>query len=386
MPARAKRYIGILLAVGSLAIPIDINSSTQVQANPRPFLDTAAAQSIAERQFAVIQSPLPGIADIGPEGAFAAEGPFAAKRDFTATGGASTTEGASTASGASRKSAAAAAGKSPALRAARPRPQAKVQPSVTVTVRDGQTVWSLAAQYGTSVEAIVAANNLRSATLIRTGQRLVIPRNAAAATRRPAARTRTVTVRLAAGQTLWDLSRAYGVSVEEIAAANQLASPDRVRAGQRLQVPARTVAVSRRVAVGGVNRDGVSATRAVRLVQAFIWPARGRLTSRFGWRARRHHDGIDIAAPRGAPIAAARDGVVVFVGWYYGYGKTVIINHGGGLQTIYGHASALLVRAGQRVSRGQLIARVGSTGRSTGPHVHFEVRINGRPVNPMKYL
>ncbi|MGH2399920.1 MAG: M23 family metallopeptidase, partial [bacterium] len=85
-------------------------------------------------------------------------------------------------------------------------------------------------------------------------------------------------------------------------------------------------------------------------------------------------------------ITAARDGTVVFAGWYYAYGKTVIVNHGDGLQTIYGHASNVLVKRGDDVKKGQLIAHVGSTGRSTGPHLHFEVRIKGRAVNPMKYL
>jgi len=128
------------------------------------------------------------------------------------------------------------------------------------------------------------------------------------------------------------------------------------------------------------------ASSAVVLAQGFIWPARGRLSSGFGWRRLRHHDGIDIAAPYGASITAARDGTVVFAGWYYAYGKTVIVSHGNGLQTIYGHASRVLVQRGDQVKKGELIAHVGSTGRSTGPHLHFEVRINGRAVNPMKYL
>jgi len=110
------------------------------------------------------------------------------------------------------------------------------------------------------------------------------------------------------------------------------------------------------------------------------------LTSRFGWRYRRHHDGIDLAAPHGTPIYAARAGRVVFAGWYYGYGRTVILDHGNGLQTLYGHASSLLVREGQQVERGQLIARVGCTGSCTGSHLHFEVRLRGRAVNPLGYL
>lgn len=116
------------------------------------------------------------------------------------------------------------------------------------------------------------------------------------------------------------------------------------------------------------------------------WPARGGLTSPFGRRWTQHHDGIDIAAQQGAPIHAARDGRVVYVGWKGGYGLTVIIAHGSGLQTLYGHASATVVKPGQLVKAGQIIARVGSTGIATGSHLHFEFRVNGRPVNPLRYL
>lgn len=116
------------------------------------------------------------------------------------------------------------------------------------------------------------------------------------------------------------------------------------------------------------------------------WPARGGLTSTFGRRWRQHHDGIDIAADEGAPIHAARDGRVIYAGWNGGYGLAVIIAHGNGLQTLYGHASAIVVRPGQFVKAGQIVARVGSTGIATGAHLHFEFRINGRPVNPLRYL
>jgi len=125
---------------------------------------------------------------------------------------------------------------------------------------------------------------------------------------------------------------------------------------------------------------------------SFVWPVRGRISSPFGRRVHpitgkvRNHSGIDIALPQGNPVVAAQSGKVIYSGWINGYGYTVIIDHGGGISTLYGHNSALTVRAGQSVRRGEQIARVGSTGISTGPHVHFEVRQNGVAVNPMNWL
>ncbi|MDP9021303.1 MAG: peptidoglycan DD-metalloendopeptidase family protein [Actinomycetota bacterium] len=121
------------------------------------------------------------------------------------------------------------------------------------------------------------------------------------------------------------------------------------------------------------------------------WPTAGRVTSGFGWRThpvyrtRRLHAGIDIPAPTGQAIVAAADGVVVSAGWRGGYGNAVVIAHSDGLATLYAHQSRLAVRAGQRVRRGQVIGAVGSTGLSTGPHLHFEVRVNGVPRDPMRY-
>jgi murein DD-endopeptidase MepM/ murein hydrolase activator NlpD len=123
---------------------------------------------------------------------------------------------------------------------------------------------------------------------------------------------------------------------------------------------------------------------------AFLLPLRGPFTSRFGLRThplfgRRHfHTGVDIAAPRGTPVRAAMDGTVLYAGWYGGYGKLVVVDHGQGLSTLYGHLSVISVNAGSRVTRGQVIGRVGSTGYSTGPHLHYEVRRNGRPVDPLR--
>jgi murein DD-endopeptidase MepM/ murein hydrolase activator NlpD len=116
-----------------------------------------------------------------------------------------------------------------------------------------------------------------------------------------------------------------------------------------------------------------------------IWPVNGPITSGFGWRWGRMHEGIDIGVPCGTPIRAAASGTVIYSGWMDGYGNFVVIDHGNGLATAYAHQSAIYVSGGS-VSQGQAIGAVGSTGNSTGCHLHFEVRVNGSPVDPLGYL
>lgn len=124
----------------------------------------------------------------------------------------------------------------------------------------------------------------------------------------------------------------------------------------------------------------------------FIWPVQGEITSYYGWRTHpifgttRYHSGYDIACDTGTPIAAADSGTVVYSGWLGGYGYCVMIDHGGGLVSLYGHNSELWVSEGQYVQQGQTIALAGSTGWSTGPHCHFEARLNGELTDPMNYL
>ena len=119
----------------------------------------------------------------------------------------------------------------------------------------------------------------------------------------------------------------------------------------------------------------------------FVWPAAGTVTGEFGESRPGHiHAGIDIANSEGTPIVASKAGVVIYAGWMSGYGNVIDIDHGGGVKTRYGHNSALLVSGGQSVSQGQQIARMGSTGHSTGPHCHYEIRLNGNAVNPRNYL
>ncbi|QMS87505.1 peptidoglycan DD-metalloendopeptidase family protein [Nostoc edaphicum CCNP1411] len=130
----------------------------------------------------------------------------------------------------------------------------------------------------------------------------------------------------------------------------------------------------------------------IRGTGVMAYPSNASTSSPFGWRMhpvlgyRRFHAGLDFAASYGSTIRAADSGTVIFAGWYGGYGRAVIIDHGNGITTLYGHSSELYVADGQAVERGQAIAAVGSTGLSTGPHLHFEVRRNGTPVDPTNYL
>lgn len=125
---------------------------------------------------------------------------------------------------------------------------------------------------------------------------------------------------------------------------------------------------------------------------ALAWPVSGTITSPFGYRSNpfgggmEFHQGLDIAAPTGTTVAAAAGGTVISAGWYGGYGNYILIDHGGGMATGYGHLSQIFVSSGQQVQSGQAIGAVGSTGASTGPHLHFEVRIHGKPVDPAGYL
>ena len=118
----------------------------------------------------------------------------------------------------------------------------------------------------------------------------------------------------------------------------------------------------------------------------FIWPVNGPVVSGFGMRWGRMHEGIDITAGTGTPIWAAAAGAVIHAGWLGGYGNLVVVDHGDGLATAYAHASAILVSVGQQVAQGETLSTVGSTGNSSGPHLHFEVRVNGNAVDPLLYL
>jgi murein DD-endopeptidase MepM/ murein hydrolase activator NlpD len=150
---------------------------------------------------------------------------------------------------------------------------------------------------------------------------------------------------------------------------------------EAMQAASAAIAAQIQGAPGGSSGSGVGTPSA----SGLIWPVSGPITSGFGWRWGRMHEGIDIGAACGTTIHAASSGTVIYAGWMDGYGNITIIDHGGGLATAYGHQSSLYVGGGS-VSQGQAIGAVGSTGHSTGCHLHFEVRVNGTPVDPLNYL
>jgi murein DD-endopeptidase MepM/ murein hydrolase activator NlpD len=150
-----------------------------------------------------------------------------------------------------------------------------------------------------------------------------------------------------------------------------------------LQASSAALAARIRSAGSSTSSSGQSGTVSA---AGLIWPVNGPITSPFGWRWGRMHEGIDIGAPSGTPIHAAAAGTVIYAGWMEGYGNLVVIDHGNGLATAYGHQSSIAAGNGSGVSQGQVIGYVGCTGHCFGPHLHFEVRVNGTPVDPLGYL
>ncbi|HKX18745.1 MAG TPA: M23 family metallopeptidase [bacterium] len=212
---------------------------------------------------------------------------------------------------------------------------------------------------------------------------------AGGAGRTPAADTRPLAPVRLAGNTPSTVLRASAAGVLPLAAAFRLSGSgvSQFGGGQTAEVPEGELA-PRRVA----GTEFPTADVAASLPLVLLRPSGGVVTSRFGWRTHpifgsaEFHTGIDIATRYGSPVVAARAGVVVFVGWESGYGRIVVLDHGGGLETMYSHLSSSRVGPSQEVEEGEEIGRIGSTGWSTGPHLFFEVRRNGVPLDPARYL
>lgn len=191
------------------------------------------------------------------------------------------------------------------------------------------------------------------------------------------------------GETLYRIALFYKVPVKRIAAANGLGNPNRLAAGARLRIPGALQGKRPRgplLPPPDVLREMRRGGRSSGAGLKFAWPLRGRLSSRYGMRWGRMHEGIDIAAPSGTRVRCVESGRVIHSGRLGGYGNVVIVRHKGGFSSVYSHNRKNRVRKGQRVKRGETIAEVGATGRATGPHLHFELRRSDRPVDPLRYL
>ena len=189
------------------------------------------------------------------------------------------------------------------------------------------------------------------------------------------------------GENLYRIGKAYDISIEELARANSLKDPSRIQSGQRLlipgamrQLPVETIAP---VEISPANRGTVSSDATN---ETLIWPIAGTINSGFGARGSGFHDGIDIAGAEGSPIRVIEKGEVIYSDQIRGYGNIVIVRHSDGIVSVYAHNQVNLVHAGQNVEQGEVIAKVGSTGRVTGPHLHFEIRKNNVAQDPLGYL
>lgn len=236
----------------------------------------------------------------------------------------------------------------------------------------GDTLYGVAKKYGLSAETIMFANGLeKNPDLLRLGQKLII------------LPTDGILHTVAQKDTLASIAKAYKVTADVIVGytANQIdAKNPQIAVGQQLLVPGGTKALPQVATV----YKGAAPKKAVQpATNRMVWPTSGTLTQAY----KPLHKALDIARAKGTPIKAADNGYVVVAGWSnVGYGNYIVIDHRNGIQTLYGHLSRIDVSRGDAVTRGQVIGLMGSTGNSTGPHLHFEVIKNGVKINPRSYL
>ena len=317
-----------------------------------------------------------------------------------------------------------------------------------ITVAPGETVDSIARRHGVPVAVIMEANNLASPNAIQAGQRLVIPRYvspaaaatgvspsphltapAAPATAKPApAPTASASPHaagpinpevhiVAPGETLTKIAHLYGKSVADIAKANNILPYSKISIGDRIVIPGARLSSAKpeaeqaaaaskptgtKAVAGNAPTQSASmvtptaetpgtdtaAKAAVEGTPGFRWPVRGRIIAGFGPKPNgQQNDGIDVAVPENTPIKAAEDGVVAYAGSELkGYGNLVLVRHPNGYVTAYAHAKELLVKRGDQIKRGDVIAKSGQSGNVDAPQLHFEVRKGSAPVDPMPFL
>ena len=284
----------------------------------------------------------------------------------------------------------------------------KVEPIKTKSyvIAKGDSLWSIANSQNIEVDTLIGSNKFKTSSRLRPGATLRIPNQDG------------IFYSLKKGETIEAVAKRYGVSMSKLRQVNINSDTASLKTGDEIFLPGakpdglmehkdsevkvaevkKSDKNSKTSAKNSKNEKSEKTAKlpkgevAVRNTGAFRWPIMGRINSPFGWRyhpitkRRDFHTGIDIKANRNDPIKAAAPGRVVYSGWMGGYGKVIVIEHHNGQSSLYAHCSSLLVGKGENVSSGKLIAKIGTTGRSTGPHLHFEIRNGNSPVNPIKYL
>lgn len=247
------------------------------------------------------------------------------------------------------------------------------------TVTSGDSIISIASSFGVSPQTIMMENKLSETTTLKPGQKLtILP-------------TTGITHTVGGSETVESIANKYKVSEDDILDLNDIELAEDVSAGATLVIPLAKVEMPRTTSIVKNNTNQIALKEAA--VPSgfiggsdFIWPTPVRnITQGF----HRLHSGLDISNSHKESIYAAADGFVELSGWRSGYGNTIILNHGNGFKTLYGHSSALYVNAGDKVTKGQVIAKQGNTGRvrgATGIHLHFEIIKNGSKVNPLSYV
>ncbi len=315
-----------------------------------------------------------------------------------------------------------------------------------ITMAPGETLETISRRYGVPVAAIMEANSITNPAMVRPGQHLVIPRRQGPAAAMSAPQTRIASTAptvpsaapigsprtalappagvhvVAPGETLHSIARLYGKSVLALAKANNIPPDTMVKIGDRIIIPdvrassaatlsgpAAPRAEAPAIAPAGQNLATADSPHSARLaapvapagqesavktaepagtLPSFRWPVRGRIIAGFGPKPNGlQNDGINLAVPEGTPVKAAEDGVIAYAGnELKGYGNLVLVRHSNGFVTAYAHASEILVKRGDAVKRGQVIAKSGQTGNVTAPQLHFEIRKGATPVDPAQYL
>lgn len=255
-------------------------------------------------------------------------------------------------------------------------------------VQSGETVSSIADRYKSSEDVIVLNNQLNSSGQIQVGEVLRVTRGY------------VIIHEVVRGDTIWDIAALYKVSRSKLLEVNKVDNPEGLQIGDTLIIPANEASLEaamreqstsrtavRSVSVSSSSSDTGTVSRSTREAPRFIWPTtEGWISSPFGPRKSGFHYGLDIAVVTGTPLKAIASGTVEFSGWRGGYGRAVILDHGEGWKSLYAHASSLKVSKGQQVSQGTVVALSGSTGNTTGPHVHLEIIKDDKKLNPINYL